>query len=141
MNSRLLIIVASLVVVGTIVAGMWVTGSPATQRARRLDQERLTDLRQIERMINSYREREGRLPEDIEALTDDPNARFDKSDPETGAAYGYAAHEDGTYELCATFARPTEQRKPSRFNHDAPFWRHPAGRHCFTVDRRPAAER
>ncbi len=120
---------AALVIVATIVASVVVMGSPTVQRARKLDAQRTMQLQMIEREVRSYQRREGRLPSGLnEAL----GAGVAVADPQTGAAYEYAATAADRFRLCATFSRASaddDRGKPAPY--DDLSWRHPAGRHCF----------
>ena len=120
------------VVAGAVVAGLIVAGSPAEERLRRLDERRLTDLRGISASVNAFSRREARLPASLEALPSRPDETLVIRDPETGAAYGYRVL-GLKYELCAEFQRPTVDENTSE-SPTSPFWRHPAGRHCFVLE-------
>jgi hypothetical protein len=50
--------------------------------------------------------------------------RSEKLDPETGAPYEYRRVDGNRYELCATFTGDGGEG----------FWRHSAGRHCYSFD-------
>ena len=119
-----LMAVAALVIVATIVASVVVMGSPTVQRARKLDAQRTMQLQMIEREVRSYQRREGRLPS---RLDDALGAGVAVADPQTGAAYEYAATAADRFRLCATFSRASGKPAP----YDDLSWRHPAGRHCF----------
>lgn len=44
--------IMSIAVVATVLAGLSLVGSPATARTRRIDQERLEDMRRIARVVD-----------------------------------------------------------------------------------------
>ena len=50
-------------------------------------------------------------------------------DPETKRPYDYVPVEGTRYQLCAAFARSNGDEIPTPL-----FWRHEAGRTCFTFD-------
>jgi hypothetical protein len=122
------------VVVSTVVAiavawGMWLVGTPAEERDRRLDERRLEDLRTLRQLVHAHHEATGRLPLGLEDLVDArgrPVERID--DPAGRGAYDYEAVDSTSFRLCATFdfATPDE---PARNRLDP--WAHGAGRQCF----------
>ncbi|MFO7591690.1 MAG: hypothetical protein R6X23_12485 [Acidimicrobiia bacterium] len=139
-GSRLLVVAASVVVVGAVVAGIFVAGTPAARRAQRLDDQRVSDLRGLVSAVERYQREYGRLPDDLESLGNHPGTATVLTDPESGSRYDYrvldASEHLATYELCATFATAsTDRRTRSRpFRRGDDFWRHPSGRHCFTFE-------
>ena len=63
--------VASIAIVGAaIAAGLFVTGSPAEQRLLRLDEQRVTDLRQLSYAANYRWDRQQQLPSSAADLVD-----------------------------------------------------------------------
>lgn len=138
------------VVVLAVASALMLIDSPWTARAKRLDGQRAFHLQSISSAINCYwtlEKRQG-LPADLEALKTRMDAETatrglpayclpgDLADPETGTPYGYAPLGGDTYELCATFSRPSEGVD----TYDAPRgaysqrWAHPEGRHCFRLE-------
>lgn len=143
-----------------IVWGFLVVGSPATQRALRFDQQRVSDLQSIQWQIVSYWQQKGMLPKSLADLSDSITGFRAPSDPETGAPYEYNDHgvtamkttQTGyVFSLCATFGRASEDLKgrgafygggvayPAMSSY--PYigddsWTHPAGHACFdrTID-------
>jgi hypothetical protein len=127
----LIVGLAVAVVAGAVVAGLIVAGSPAEERLRRLDERRVRDLRSINEAINAFTKRDDRLPASLEELVNHPESSVTTEDPQ-GVPYGYRPLEALKYELCAEFQRPTgdDDARPT----PGPFWRHPAGRHCFALE-------
>jgi hypothetical protein len=126
---------AGVVVLGAIVAGLLALGSPAEERARRLDQRRLEDLRQLATGIEVVWSTEQRLPRTLDEL---PKGFATRRDPETGQSYEYSLRGETRYQLCATFDRDvtSEATPPSPGAHwlYLTFWTHGAGRTCFEVE-------
>ena len=138
---RLLAVVASVAVVGAVVAGLYLSGSPAKQRALRLDAERLSSLQSIASGIDVYYQKYGRNPDSLDVINGtDPNqvsyvSPDSMKDPETKAPYAYRQTGGDTYELCATFALPSPaQDERTQYGIYGPSWDHPAGDHCFSID-------
>ena len=125
-----LLVAGSLVVVGAIVAGVIMVGSPTEGRLERLDAQRVQDLQGIMQATDSVWARSQELPGSLEELADDPRLRVQIADPGSGEEYGYTIVGEGAYELCATFDResPTRAPRPS-----SEFWRHGVGRKCFAL--------
>jgi hypothetical protein len=61
--------IVSLVVLAAIVAGMVMLGSPSDERARRLDERRVSDLAGIRNAVNFFSDRNGRLPASLDELS------------------------------------------------------------------------
>jgi hypothetical protein len=124
-------IVATIVVIGGIVAGFWVLGTPGRQRLISADRQRIEDLRGIAQELywQAQNQENYQLPA---SLSEDDLRR----DPLTQQLYEYKRLTDQTYQLCAEFStdsstyplgnRPQEQDRQN--------WQHPQGRHCFDFD-------
>ena len=133
--NRLAAIVASALVLMVIVGGLLISGSPATQRELRLDQQRINDLRRLSNVITQYWQRFGELPAGLDSLVDGMFLDRMPVDPVTRQSYEYRPSGVATYSLCADFTRPTVA------DESAGFWRHPAGRHCFDFALEPTQAR
>jgi hypothetical protein len=117
---------ATIVVVGAIAAAMFVLGSPADERSRRLDQRRVDDLSSIAQRADLFWTRNGRLPVSLDELRQAPGGSITIADPVSKHAYEYRPSQN-TFELCAVFERPSHESAPDRDT----FWSHGAGRQCF----------
>jgi hypothetical protein len=126
-------------VFATLLVTLVVAGSPQRARTRQLDQTRLQDLQNLQMRVVEYRNARGALPASLEqaltAMPGGPGVRL--ADPETGVPYAYAVMDSAAFTLCATFAS-ADSVGPWGEQAD-PFWRHPAGEHCFRFQapRRP----
>ncbi len=125
-----------IVVLASIIAGFFIAGTPADQRALRLDQERVSDLSKIQRAVVTYWQDTGELPESLEQVAD-PLTNFAEvpTDPATESDYRYQALNQLTFELCATFGRPsptTGRDYYSTYGIKETTWEHGTGEHCFT---------
>ena len=136
-----------LVVLAGIVTGFVYAGSPAEERLRRIDMDRVNDLQMLQSEVVNYWQAKEELPEDLAALMDDIRGYAIPTDPETGVPYEYRTTAPLSFELCATFARATEEDSrsnifaPQPLIYPAPYqkgesWVHPHGRTCFsrTID-------
>ena len=126
---------ATAVVIGSIVWGFVVAGSPETRRQRRLDERRIDALQDIRREIrNLVLTDEDRptmrspLPLTLDELKERINApKLVTTDPETGEPFGYQVLTESSYALTATF---TFERNVTWKT----FWNHPPGECTFTID-------
>ena len=143
---RFIKLVALLVVLGAVVLGFFVAGSPQRARDIRADEERIQDLEQIRNGVNAFFTAEGIIPESLDELRESgrlfaPEATL--VDPLTKEPYGYRPLTDTAFELCASFSLPGE---PADGMHERPMpafptgketfvsWAHPAGKHCFSIE-------
>jgi hypothetical protein len=124
-------IVVTVVVAVAIVAGVFLLGSPAEERARRLDGRRVQDLSEISRAVDVYWTRRASLPATLQALRAETGADTTVTDPGTNAPYEFRAVEGPKYELCAVFEA---ESGASDREVGAAFWSHRSGRQCFERD-------
>ncbi|MDE2764538.1 MAG: hypothetical protein OXQ94_07135 [Gemmatimonadota bacterium] len=92
-------------VVAAVAAGLFILGSPAQERERRIDDRRAADLHAIAAAADLYRSRHSRLPASLDELAAEPGMRINTRDPATEQAYGYQVLDSARYEVCATFDR------------------------------------
>lgn len=97
-----------IVVLGSVIAGFAVMGSPATQRALRIDSERVSDLQNIQNQISYYyQQKGGNLPATLSDLNNALQGYAVPKDPATGKPYDYQVLGPLKFQLCATFDRGT----------------------------------
>jgi uncharacterized membrane protein len=148
--------VGIVLVVAAIVSGFIAVGSPAKQRGLRFDNQRLSDLSNIQWQVISYWQQKGMLPAKLTDLEDKLSGSTIPKDPETRAVYEYSKSAPLTFQICATFSYPTQDTEgrgefgygggsvyPS-YDMSYPYpgggidenWAHGAGRTCFdrTID-------
>src|SRR6185437_15542884 len=89
-------------VIAAIVAGFLIVGSPAHQRSIRFDQQRVSNLSNIQWQVVSYWQQKGKLPAALADLNDSLSGVAVPKDPETGASYEYSAKAP-SFRLCAAF--------------------------------------
>lgn len=129
------------VVLVVVIVGFYLSGSPFEQRRIRFDQQRLSDLQQIQYQVIDYWVAKQALPA---ALTDvqSPLTGFVlPSDPSTHEAYGYEKLGTFKFSLCAIFDATSESASKNRDTYpvkqgDMDFWDHGTGKVCFerTID-------
>lgn len=139
-------IVALVIMLGSIILGFSVIGSPAAQRERRYDMQRVSDLQSIQWQIINYWQQKETLPLTLEELNDPFSGFVVPVDPKTDESYEYTKSEGLSFALCASFdneggdnqyiegsiAMP--MRDPYYKVNDT--WQHGVGRTCFerTID-------
>lgn len=145
---RLFVYAVIAMVAAVVVVGLYVAGSPGTQREQRFDDQRVGDLQSIASAVDSLYMRNGSLPATTAELQGDRrNVYYVSSlaDPVTAVPYEYRVTGESTYALCATFERPSETletepgySKPMpmspRYAYVDRVWEHPAGDFCFDLD-------
>lgn len=125
--------VAIALVLLAVGAGVYVMGSPSENRARRLDEQRVDDLREWARAIDSFWTANKQLPSSLaEIKRQQAWSYLAESDAATGQPYEYHATGTSTYQLCATFDRASRVEGERR----DPIWEHDAGRACFALEAR-----
>lgn len=114
-----------------VITGLFLSGSPAQERLKQFDQERLSRLQQIQNVvIETYVAQFGKLPTTLEeAMKRSPASPDVYVDPETNAFYSYEALTADTYQLCAEFSLPSDKQADAV----SLMWTHGAGYSCFTL--------
>jgi hypothetical protein len=126
-------VLMTIVVITAVAMGIFLIGSPAEERARRIDERRVQDLASIARAVDLYWTRHAGLPPSLDELGKEPGGNVRSTDPSTSDLYEYRPLEAGTYELCARFAH--DSGEAGRPTGDA-FWSHSTGRQCFRREAR-----
>ena len=155
-------VVSFILVLGAIGYSFSIMGSPATQRALRLDDRRVNDLQNLQYQVINYWQQKEELPKDLTALSNPLSGYSVPVEPEfeKGKKYEYAVKGKMTFELCATFSLPIPkgwreyssggvmpmiayEKDASNISYPYPgggineSWDHQEGRTCFerTIDK------
>jgi hypothetical protein len=129
----------------SVVAGFWMFGTPFQARQFRYDEQRVSDLQQIQYQIVNYWQSKEKLPLSLADLSDSISGFAVPTDPQTGANYvykptPYKSTVPNSFELCATFNAISQQgalsipAQPVRGIAGASIsdsWQHGAGEQCF----------
>ncbi len=135
----------------SIVFGFMAVGSPTTQRNLKFDAQRVSDLQNIQWQIVNHWQTKSKLPVQLTELADSISGVQIPHDPETKSSYEYMAKSNLSFELCATFARESQDTQGrggfssgSSYAIDMSYpvmdggdsWKHTEGRVCFerTID-------
>ncbi len=131
----------ALTIIGTLVAGFVLAGSPMVARDMRFDEQKVSDLSMLQSQITDYYRAKGEVPTVLREVESNLYNTV-PSDPETGDDYGYERTGTTTFSLCATFnrasdstTRPTSPYMGGGVNER---WDHPQGTHCFEREIDPA---
>jgi hypothetical protein len=130
----------SIIVAASLVGGLFVVGSPATERLRRFDAQRAGDIKIISEEVfnvsvgSTWRNSavpltmKQALPRSLDEVLAAARQRRPRiSDPKTGTAYEYQVLGESTFRVCASFEQVRDEAGDVA-------WNHPAGRHCFDFD-------
>lgn len=115
-------------VVIVIITGLILSGSPKEQRKVRLDEQRISDLRNLSYYIENHVQEHQALPLSLEVLVDGRNVEQLPRDPVSNMQYMYSQVNETKYRLCAEFDSPSEREDFESF------WYHDAGYYCFQLD-------
>lgn len=135
--------IACLAIIGAIAGGLMITGGPEGERARRMDNLRTNDLRQLQNAVLDEYRANAQLPESLQALQAKNHSITDSMhDPVSGKPYGYIKDVDEAFQLCATFEQKAQREEINRrYENDAvDFERHPAGLYCFHLQKETSKE-
>lgn len=143
-RARLIGYGAALVIVLTIVSGFFIIGTPGQARLERFNQQKVSDLQNIQwRIVNFWQQKE-RLPASLAELEDPISGFTTPVDAQTGNPYGYRSTGANSFELCATFNRESRgEGNQSSVLSPRPVdgyldenWQHSVGETCFdrTID-------
>lgn len=116
---RIAAVAACTIVAIGVVLAFGVIGTPSHQRLLALDQRRTTDLYDIAQTIGN--------PAPIRLADIHMDNGIDIRDPVTHKPYEYHRKNARRYELCATFALPSD---PDANRYYGRNWKHPAGHSC-----------
>lgn len=125
-------------VIATIASGFMIFGTPQQARMYRYDDQKVTDLYNIQQQIIEYWQRESKLPDQLNVLNDDTAGYTVPTDPQSKILYEYKIIDKNTIQICANFNNPTQegQSQPMMYtpygDSSSDSWYHGMGRTCFT---------
>jgi hypothetical protein len=136
------IYVVSIIVLAGVIGGVFIIGSPSAQRAKMMDERRVSDLMNIQsQIVYTQYQNKADIPDNLSALNDPISNYVVPKDPETATNYEYKKISKNSFELCATFKTKSDVNSPTpvptypaqSVNEN---WQHDIGRVCFerTID-------
>src|SRR3989344_1619757 len=96
-------IAAAVIVLGSVVGGFFIIGSPASQRLIRFDQQKVNDLANIQSQVVNFWQAKERLPQSLDELRDPVSGIIIPADPQLNQPYEYAVRGSLNFSLCADF--------------------------------------
>lgn len=130
-SGKLFLLAGTFLVAALVALGASLVRSPAEMQLARLDDRRVSDLREINRAVHQYYRRHDELPRNLDQLPVAAPARGDLLDPVTGERYAYQIIGDLDFNLCAKFdLSDTGDRGDYPHFYDTDLgvdWRHDAG--------------
>jgi len=138
-------VVAAVLVLGSIVLGFVVIGSPQSQRLVRYDDQKINDLRMIQSQVVQYWQSKKAIPATLNDLRDPISGFTIPTDPQSQKEYSYRKTGDVSFELCAEFNLKTSSTEEKVRMQKSPVyyegmidenWAHEKGTACFqrTID-------
>ena len=130
----------SAVVLVSIIGGFFIIGTPADQRDKKFDDQRVESLQVLQSQIVNYWSQKEVLPEKLTDLEDSISGYKVPVDPKSNLPFEYNIIDPLSFELCAVF-NSSSQDFGSRALASKPFmaydafqqnWEHEVGRTCFT---------
>lgn len=127
-------IFAGVIILGSIVWGFSVIGSPRNQRLLNYDEQKVNDLVEIKYAVEEYYRDSGVLPENFEQISSSSYFYGSITDPQTQEPYEYEKTSSTTYSLCAEFNKDADENSFSDYGYrNNKEWAHPSGDHCFAL--------
>lgn len=136
--------VSGILVLAVVIGAFFIVGSPQTARLVQFDQQKISDLQEIQLEVAYYWQSKEKLPETLPDLNDAISGYKVPVDPQNSASYEYNIKDapNLSFELCATFnkqgndmygssAAPVSVPEKMKADGYADNWAHTAGRFCF----------
>jgi len=139
-QANLIALINGVVVLGIIIAGFFIIGTPADQRLYRFDEQKVQDLVGIQSQVVIFWQDKNRLPRDLDETKDPIKSFAIPVDPQSGEEYGYRVLGPLTFELCAEFNKESISQSIAQPYYYDEFldgrWNHGEGEVCFerTID-------
>jgi hypothetical protein len=130
--------IVSTIVILVVVFGIITIGSPAKQKAKQLDETRVSNLMSIQsEIVYTHWQNKGDIPANLNELNNPINSFVVPKDPITGENYEYKKISKNIFEICANFETKNivenETKRVTKIYYiDNKNWQHNSGRYCFT---------
>ncbi|MBU2104143.1 hypothetical protein KKD81_03325 [Patescibacteria group bacterium] len=141
-KANLVGLAAGILALAAVVSGFFIIGTPTDARMMRYDQQKVSDLQNIQYQVTTYYQQKERLPDSLQDLADPLSGFAVPVDPQTQGPYTYSVTDSLTFTLCTSFNRVTPDTSgtgayPQR---DIMYpgmgvdenWTHGVGETCFT---------
>lgn len=130
------ITIITTIMIGAVIYGFVIVGSPAESRGRKFDQTRVSDINNLSYSIENYYRQNKKLPEKLSDLAKSDYLSNRTKDPETNKDYEYLPTNQTTYQICANFATTTDKQRDDYLkyiNSPGKDFNHPKGHYCFDL--------
>lgn len=149
-TSKMIAGFVTLVVVASVIAAFFIIGTPRELRLLRYDQQKISELQNIQWQVINFWQQKERLPQTLDELKDPLGGFVVPVDPQAAedAMYQYEYHQTGpmNFELCAAFNHKSNTNNEEASMAKVPrpvytgeyygpeneYWEHKEGRTCFT---------
>ncbi len=129
-----------ILIVLSIASGFFIIGNPADVRLYRFDDQKVSDLQNIQSMVLNYWQVQHTLPTNLKESLDPLNSyQTIPLDPQSSQSYSYEIVKPLVFKLCAHFNKenksnnsPNMQTAPYPAGSMQDNWQHGAGDTCFT---------
>lgn len=140
-RARAVAYATGIVVLGAIISGFFIMGSPAQVRLYRFDSQKVSDLQSIQYQITNFYQQKEKLPANLDELADPLSGWMMPKDPQ-GGTYRYEKTGNLSFKLCATFNAESQNpsqasiARPIEYGVEGENWQHESGEVCFdrTID-------
>ncbi|MCX6721446.1 MAG: DUF5671 domain-containing protein [Candidatus Staskawiczbacteria bacterium] len=135
---------SGVLVLAAIIGAFFIVGSPTSARLVQFDQQKVSDLQNIQYQIVNYWQTKQKLPATLSDLTDPISGFTAPIDQQTKSSYEYNIKDATTlsFELCATFNKPSHKNITPMAAYPigagiGQNWDHGTGSVCFerTIDK------
>lgn len=131
---KIMAIIVSIIVLIVLVFGFVIFGSPALARKIKFDNQRTSDLLNIQNAVTDYyRANNNVLPKNLDILSQGTSYYLSGvKDPETAVKYEYQIVSQNQYKLCANFSLDSSVQDRNNYVYPASEnFTHGVGRVCF----------
>ena len=139
-------VIVGIIIAISIILGFSVLGSPQTQRLIRYDNQKVSDLNEIQWQVISYWQMNGTIPVSLSDIKSSQQYVIIPTDPQSKTTYEYRKMDAMTFELCSEFNKENMANQNQYGYEVAPVgvgfgkmdviqnnnWNHKAGRQCFS---------
>ncbi|OGZ63212.1 MAG: hypothetical protein A2639_02025 [Candidatus Staskawiczbacteria bacterium RIFCSPHIGHO2_01_FULL_34_27] len=145
--SKYFVWATSVIILISVIGAFFIVGSPKQARLIQFDQQRISDLQNLQYQVVNYWQRKGQMPKSLSDLNDSISGYVAPQDPETNMPYEYNIKNAANlnFELCAVFNLDGNRSGVSPKSIPVPYgaypqelqnWDHASGRVCFerTID-------
>jgi hypothetical protein len=143
-SRRIWLGISLVIILSSIIWGFAILGSPHTQQLIKYDNQKVTDLQNIQYQVINYWQMNGMIPTSLSDINATQQYVVIPKDPQSKTTYEYDKTGTMTFDLCAEFNKENMNQnqypvaaapvsypvKGTILQNDN--WNHPAGHQCFS---------